>query len=352
MHNKPKEFFCKVCNSYLCGDCLFEEFRSQTPKHKSHQIITITEKFTETKKAIKEKLHLFNPKIEDIKSVCYEILKNIGILTKSKDEISIDMYSQFATLEKRIDDAFFKYDKSLNDQIKQLQLIQNEIDSILQRLQLYLLDDSLVDFSSISTSLESAEKVETLLSTLEIPHSFPSIDNELLPQYSSVKICIPNFIETVERFRQLDDTSIRFFYSDKIKIGGNLWRAKIYPNGNGNGVNTHLSVFVELLDGYTEPSTYYYKMEIFGCKNDVPPLVRQYASTFVKMDSWGWNKAAALSKIINGDYIGEDGGLCIQLSIKPESYFQENRDLHHALEKKRKKLEKLKKLKEMCEHKE
>ena len=48
---------------------------------------------------------------------------------------------------------------------------------------------------------------------------------------------------------------------------GLVWRLKVYPNGNGIGKGSYISVFLELLKGFPESSTYEYRVEMINYRD-------------------------------------------------------------------------------------
>jgi hypothetical protein len=131
-----------------------------------------------------------------------------------------------------------------------------------------------------------------------------------------------------------------------VKIYGNSWRLKVYPYGNLNGKGTHVSVFLELRKGPPEKGTYSYRIELNSSTAGEGPTVREYASEFVVSDSWGWNKAIAIDKVLNHGYLSEDESLTIHLKLKPETYYSAYKDLKVALEAKKRKYRELKRLRQ------
>ena len=342
-HNKQNEFYCNECNEYLCGECIFNEIKNSHKKHEGHKIIKIKDKIKKLKLLIIKELQNLKPEMDKIEKECYEILKNISNLSHQKNMLSLDLYTCFSDVQKRYENEFNKINNELSNQLETLKMSQKEIKNIISTLESIQFNEN-TDFTLVLSIIEDIASIKDKTFICNTKNTIPFIENELLPQYYSIKILIPNFKDTVINFREANESSSKFIYSSKITAGGNVWKAKIYPNGNGNGLNNYLSLFFELIHGYPKESTYYYKMEIFSNIPEEENLQKQYASIFVENDSWGWNKAASLDTILNGHYLDENGGLSIQLSIKPESYYQEYRDIQYAINRKKQKYHNLKML--------
>ena len=347
-HNKSYEFYCKTCNVSLCSDCIFDELNIQTSIHKGHQIVKLTHILSSLKMQIQSSLKEVIPKMAIIENSINSIIINNTNLTESKNAVKMEMIESFKKLQNKIDKSLNDYKENLEEAINILSYKKNAVSAYINEI-----EDILSSPNNIVSFLHNQPKVFlTKVAEIKKPIKdydnllvFPSV-NELVPSFYDVRVYIPHFKKTVEEYKDLPDDRQNFFYSDKIKINGNIWRVKIYPNGNLNGKGTHLSVFLELFRGCGEPSTYYYKLEIKSLTND-PQLniTRQYTSEFVDTDSWGWNKAALLENIYKGQYLDENDGLVMWLSIKPESYYQVNKDLLHAIQLKKEKYQNLKNMK-------
>jgi hypothetical protein len=101
-----------------------------------------------------------------------------------------------------------------------------------------------------------------------------------------------------------------------------IWRAKIYPCGNGNGLGTHLSVFLELLKHAKAPVQYAYRFAIFHASDPTKSVILDHCSQYHELDSRGWNKAVPLSALLGDpDFLcGDRSTLKFELSVRPESY--------------------------------
>ncbi|KAH0791247.1 MATH domain containing protein [Histomonas meleagridis] len=164
--------------------------------------------------------------------------------------------------------------------------------------------------------------------------------NELVPPFKKLKFKIPNFKQYHDMFKKCKNEDVRYLYSPNAKLYGAVWRAKIYPNGNSNGLQTHLSVYIELIKGISS-SSFVYRVEIESKKPNYEKVVKQYVSTFEEMDSWGWNKVIPLETLFDG-YIDENGSVSFEISLRPESYLVCARRSAEELEKVKEKCKKLK----------
>jgi hypothetical protein len=99
-----------------------------------------------------------------------------------------------------------------------------------------------------------------------------------------------------------------------------VWRLKIYPAGNSSGLNTHVSIYLELRDGIKEGVSIVYQIELVNPNSSESSFTQSYTSTFELMDSWGWNRLVLLNDI--SQYVRSDGKLVFKLGLRPESYLE------------------------------
>lgn len=353
-HHKTYEFYCKTCSCYLCSDCLFEELRQTTSKHKSHSIIKFSEMLSNYKIHIKNELLEIIPHMTKVENTLIEVYEQNKALTAAKNSVIVDMIKKFNEINSNTEKQYEIYEKQIDEAIEQVKNVKQsindeikKIEAIINERQYFQNPQKTISASIYQSHLETFQKITKKLPNFESLLSAPD-SNDLIIQFNNFSVYIPNFKEKNEQYKNLPENAIHFFYSQKVKLNGNVWRVKIYPNGNLNGEGTHLSVFLELIRGSGNLSTYSYKLLIKNRSDPtnpsllLPDIQREYTSQFAETDSWGWNKAALLETLFNGHYLDEKGGLCIIFSIKPESYYQINLDYEHAIKRKKEKLSKLK----------
>jgi hypothetical protein len=122
-----------------------------------------------------------------------------------------------------------------------------------------------------------------------------------------------------------------FVYTDEQIIYGNVWRLKIYPNGNMNARMTHVSVFLELRRGPEIKTSYHYRLDLRSRDPTERPIVRECRSDFVVNDSWGWNKTIPIERVGTAGFLGPEGDFVLHMKVRPESYCQAYLDMRAAL---------------------
>lgn len=83
--------------------------------------------------------------------------------------------------------------------------------------------------------------------------------SEVTPEYKSGEFEIENYLD----IRDVKE----IIYSDPLTSNGISWRLKVYPNGNGQAKDHYLSVFLEMVKGYSISAKYDYKIEMDNYSN-------------------------------------------------------------------------------------
>lgn len=337
-HSKQFEYICQDCDKYICSGCLYEIVTGKSSEHKNHKIIPILDEFIELKQKILQQVPLIAKYLDQLKATSIQLKQNSKDLQQEKESIGLVMYDDFNRVLNGVKESFKNAEEAISNLTNDGMVAVSELDKLYKEAKIQQKQ------GTIASILEAAKKLSECRTKNEKFRKFENaihIRNPLLPEFHSFEIKIEDFINLRKRFQILPQDEVRYIYSKKIPCYGNKWRAKIYPNGNGNGLNTHLSFFVELLSGPMELTPYEYRVDIIPCKPNVQPLSKQYSSDYVSTDSWGWNKAAALQIISSDDYI-KDGTLTLVLSIRALARYQECADLKTLIDKKRAKIKSLK----------
>jgi hypothetical protein len=238
------------------------------------------------------------------------------------DDPTVVVSAAFREVRQRFEDSVAQSKAVCAQQLTELQKQASVVQNLVDESELLLTSDDYRTSSKIQAFLERlVSEIETLQSA-PIPVSPAPIQNELLPPFETLTVEIDDFPRMVERFRGLSSDEPRFIYSEKRKLCGGIWRVKIYPCGNANGLGSFVSVFLELIKGVKDPVEYVYRFAVFHGKDPSKSVIRDYCSQYRELDSWGWNKAIALSDVLGDpDFLsGERSTLRFELSLRPESY--------------------------------
>ena len=323
-HEIQNLYYCSECEMPLCSDCYMLE-----DKHKKHKIKKIDEVYKshlELIKTEKEGLDIeentlrkylkdINEKIIEIGNTKYKKIKEIEEFFKNirnqiqtqNQELITNLLEKKQDIEEKLNEIQ-KYMKDFSYQIKNSS--KNEIISQSSNL--------------IKTLKDIKLKILTENSDInKFPNNFSlDIQNPLVPKYETGVFEIDNFG---------DINSDKVMYSPEMRIGGLLWKMKLYPKGNQTSKGEYISVFLELQSGLKEPSKYYYILEMVNFKNRRNYFM-EYSSNFINGECWGYSKFYKIDKLKEDGFLKENGDLILKVHIRPESFEQLSRDLKGYIE--------------------
>lgn len=318
VHHKPCDYICKTCDEYICGDCIFEQLKSPDSAHSGHEIAKISEANMPTQQ-LHEELKLLKESLKSIDAAMSASEVQKSGLAEHAEDVTLLIY----TLCNKMGEAF---ERALNDARQPYAIAMDELEKqaltiadLAEEAETVLNSDDCRSAAYAQAFLERLQaQVDAMtVKEIQIPGAVP--ENCLLPRMKFVSFEIPNFPGEVEKFRRMKEDDTRFIYSNQMKFFGGEWRAKIYPNGNGNGLNTHVSIFFELLEARIPVAPYVYRIVIKA--REGRDIVREFTSPFKQMDSWGWCKAASHAMVLSDSYLfGENQALKIEIGLRPESY--------------------------------
>lgn len=329
-HSKSIEYYCKNCKESLCGDCLFESIKDGT--HNGHQLF----KATDLMQKYKHRLKISLAKLE--KEVTY-----LGEYASRARTHGVEFTASFVSFGKKVEkekeslkNLITNYGDEFKEKMQSLSKQAKRINECLNLYYEYL-------YSGETECLQNAKQITTNGEfKKEISLPVAKVFNPLVPNYRSFKIEIPHFPQKVDEYSKLPQPG--FIYTERIKFNGNTWRAKIYPNGNGNGVGSHIAVFIELTKGTPDPRKYHYRIDIVPNQQDksTKTIYKTYASEFIENDTWGWNKVAMLSELRKSRFLGKEDTLVIYLSIKADYCYQDFEDIERKCQHYQKKIMEMK----------
>ena len=204
-----------------------------------------------------------------------------------------------------------------NESLKTFQKGVNTLLSHINQIMEKNTEDSII---KIKESLKKLQMLQENIPNLEFIPPNIHIHNTITPNFKRAVIEIVDFQELVNDFSS--EEIPRFIISQPFTLGAQKWRAKVYPNGNQNGFNSHVSFFLELLSKTQNQLSYHYRVEIVSRNNSVPNFCRECTSLFTQNEAWGWNRFIPLSSILSKDFLDEKGTIKTIIGIRPLSYFQ------------------------------
>ena len=320
-HQIQNLYYCIECETPLCSDCYMLE-----ENHKKHKIKKIDEVFKNHIDMIKQEkegldfeentlrkylkdigekiIEIGNAKYKKIKEA-EEFFKNIRnqIQIQSQDVIT-NLLEKKQNIESKLSEIQ-NYSKNFSFRIKNSS--KNEIISESNNLIKELKE---IKLKILTQNSDNIDKITNNNLTL-------TIKNPLVPNYETGIYEIKNY----EKIK-----SEKVMYSPDMWIGGLIWKLKVYPRGNITSKGESISVFLELQSGVSEPSKYFYVLELVNFKKR-RNFYMEYSSNFSNGECWGYSNFYKIKKLKEDGFINQDGDMIIKVHIRPESFEQLSRDL-------------------------
>jgi hypothetical protein len=260
--------------------------------------------------------------IEDLQDLLDGIESDICRLNDEREEVLTAMNRTFKAVIDRVARPYTEQETEMGDLMTQLNGFATSAQRCVAEAETVMASDD--PESSAPALMSIGQTIDDIKGEIERlviePGCVPTSASELVPEFEYFEMVVENFMELSQKHVAGSTEDARFVYSPKFHLYGAGWRLKVYPGGNGNGVGTNLSVFVELLEGVKDRVSIVYQLVLVNASRPESPLTRSYTSTFKFMDAWGWNKLVPLTEI--GNYVSENGSLKLKLGIRPETYIE------------------------------
>eukprot|EP00761_Pharyngomonas_kirbyi_P009368 gb/GECH01009384.1/.p1 GENE.gb/GECH01009384.1/~~gb/GECH01009384.1/.p1 ORF type:complete len:678 (+),score=182.24 gb/GECH01009384.1/:1-2034(+) len=304
------QYFCQVCQKALCPDCAIF-----TNEHQNHKILRLNDVYKEHVSKVEETANAVRFRKKELKNMLKKINSKVNSITAAKE----NKYLQFsAAIEKMQDQLNEQYQTKLLAIFTQKASIGEEIQETTDLLA------EVENKMNSYTKTSFIQKTDDLLARLDSINLKPTDhlikDNVSAEFHSEI---VPDFIVgrmILHPFSQLKK-SADMLYSSEIKAYGASWRLKVYPNGNGVAFGSHLSVFLELVEGIVDHAKYEYYVVLISRRNSDRKVMREFASEFEAHDCWGYNKFCQLDKIEHEGFISQDT-LELRFGVRPPSFSQ------------------------------
>ncbi|KAJ3333149.1 hypothetical protein HDU76_011066 [Blyttiomyces sp. JEL0837] len=250
--------------------------------------------------------------------------------------------SDCAVIDTKMDEYHLSFMNSVNKSTERqaeekesvLLSYRNELQTESEMIRVTL--DTLKSHLSQASQIDIIKNSQRIIDLINKQHSQPqtefvlptvsmTFESDVVPQYNHAYVKISNF-----RARQEKN---EIFYSEPFKASGLTWRLKVYCSGNGPSRGLYLSVFVELIQGFSLPSKYQYKIEMLknSTSSDTSShanVSREYASDFEIGECWGYNRFYRLDLLEEGGFWNEhEDAIEFNYHIRAPTYSQKCRDL-------------------------
>jgi hypothetical protein len=309
-----------VCCVGLCADCIYEELTSHRDTHKDHRIIRVQDTLESTAQKLTEARGTIEANASGLRNLLSDLQAEIRRMNGERDQTLIEMHRTFRAVVERVKGPFAECEHEIQTAMDSLLALAGSAQRCISDAETMIKsEDSDATAPALIVIIGDIDQLKGKIDAFEpTAMSVPTVPNELVPSFQFFDMEIPEFASLTQKFLAAKPDDVRFVYSKRFRLYDVKWRMKIYPAGNSNGLNTHLSVFVELLEGVRDKVSIVYQLEMAGDAGK--SFVRSYSSVFELMDSWGWNKLIPLPDV--AAYLTESGSLRLKLGVRPESYIE------------------------------
>ena len=318
-HEIQNLYYCDECKTPLCSDCYMLE-----DTHKKHKIKKINDVYKRHLELIKTEKEGLDIEENTLRKYLKDISEKIIEIGNTKYKKIKEIEDFFKNIRNQIQTQSQEVITNLLDKKQNIEEKLNEIQNYMKNFSYQIKNSSKNEIINQSNNLiktlkEIKLKILTENSDIDkFPNNFTlDIKNPLVPKYESG-------IFEIHKFE--DIKSDKVMYSQEMRIGGLIWKLKLYPKGNPTSKGEYISVFLELQSGVNEPSKYYYILELINFKKKRNYFM-EYSSNFTNGECWGYSKFYKIDKLKEDGFINDNGDMIIKVHIRPESFEQLSRDL-------------------------
>lgn len=246
--------------------------------HKGHTFEKLMNVYNKHLDKIKKEKEVLDDKLGELTSKASNIDKLITQIKDAKDARVKEIDAYVLNIHKKLESQMESKVQTLSTKKEKLR------DDIVK---LEKCNEQIVTNIEVSTKADLIKNSEDLIQFIREISTQVSTQNcyidpvntefasEIVPEYENGKFVITNFSKVKEEKE--------IVYSDPIISNGITWRLKVYPNGNGQAKDNYLSVFLEMVKGYSSTAKYDYKIEMIN--QDHPDsaehnVSREYTSEF------------------------------------------------------------------------
>ena len=308
VHKKKYEFLCSTCKQKLCPDCLFEEYTNKTKKHKDHVIDRLPNQIEEARKNLENAIKDAERAYSDANQILENVNKNE--LDYQENETRIEMYKVFRDIQKELDEKYQEFESQSVQSANSLNLEILEIQKLVEESAAILMSTETSMLKTAKNHILQVKKCIDKPIPNYVPRITPNLDTKIMPPYFQHEYEIQEYSKVYEKNKQA------YIYLENFEMFGATWRIKFYPNGNNKGMSTHISIFLEVLNGFEDTYTFDYQVELKNPTNG-QPYERHFVSQFTNLDSWGWNRYYPIKSIFEEGYLGSDDTLHLVIRIRP-----------------------------------
>lgn len=342
VHQSPLSYFCSTCCFPVCSDCAILD-----EDHRNHTFERLIVIYGRHKKKIQQEAASLRQRLKELSLEVLAIDENIGSILKTKDESLVELQAAYACMQKRLEEqlkckllALSAQKGSLTKEMELAETVLQDLDNQLNKIP----KSDLIAQEPMMCRMLQEIRNRTFLEAPQTPISTDFI-SEVVPRYEHGELVIKKFKSYLNKAKPQDfhcsrdpevnnvtDVNKEIIYSETLFASGVSWRLKVYPNGSAASKGTHISVFMEMLEGNTEPSTYEYGIEMLHRSCPHQSILRNFSSDFEVGACWGCHEFFQIDLIEKEGYIlPEEDIITFRFHVKALTFSQQCRDLKRAL---------------------
>ena len=320
-HQIKNLYYCVECETPLCSDCYMLE-----ENHKNHKIKKIDEvykthvdKIKQEKEGLDFEENTLKKYLKDIGDKIIEIGNMKYKKVKESEEYFKNIINQIQTQSQEVITNLLEKKRNLEAKLSEIQnysknfsfrLKNSSKNDIISQSNNLIKELKEIKLKILTQNADNIDKITNNNLTL-------NIQNPLVPRYETG-------VYIIKKYEKIKSDKV--MYSPEMIIGGLIWKLKLYPRGNVTSKGECISVFLELQSGVSEPSKYFYVLELVNFKKRRNYFM-EYSSNFSNGECWGYSNFYKIKKLKEDGFINQEGDMIIKVHIRPESFEQLSRDL-------------------------
>lgn len=315
-HGMKMQYYCLTCNKVICSDCVM--FMKTHEGHKFERIRNVYEKRVDQ---LNREMSLIKRKIDEYDVYLMHLLKQSEALKKSKEDKVKDLLGLYRTLNAHLD-------TELNNRLQRIEDEKRKVEDDLEYFE-RINQDMTSQLKMLTPAKVIARSGELLkmLSDINSKKFNSSVPKTIVTDFGNSISIKPAMGTYVLKPYSIYKNSNEIVYSDNLVADGITWRIKIYPNGTGAYKNIYLSLFVEMVKGWSQVGSYCYKITLVKPERESENVEREYVSEFENSICWGYNRFIKIEDLENQGFLDrEKDQFTLRYYIRPAHHLQKISD--------------------------
>jgi len=310
-HGSSLQYFCRTCSTSICADCaMFSDV------HKGHQFERLEQVYGTRTAGIREKVEKLRQRLAWLASITVQVenrMESVGGAKRERlAEVQTVVEKILTRVETQAKDRAIMLQDHRGECVRAMEMLHEQLQEVETQMQ------SVPKSMLVARAEELHQALDEVLAIRvdhlgELPREEElNFASEVVPPWQFAEFDIHNY--------RVHCSTGEVIYSECLCLNGLSWRLKVYPNGNGVAEGRHLSVFLEMVAGLPEPSTYDYRIELLPY-DDGAIVAREFTSTFEAGECWGYNRFALIGTLEAEGYLTQDT-LLLRFAVRPPTYVQ------------------------------